>query len=147
MVDREGFEGSLTYSPWADIGERYPDWVVRFDDLRGLPELMCWDAQVILLEGARTVPERRSDLAHAIGHLDLEHRGDTFNRKHEESASRYAAKLLIDLDVLAEAMLWSNDYREVAELLRVDIPTVKKRLEHLHPVERSYLNRALADSA
>lgn len=133
----------MTYSPWDDIGDRYPDWVVRFADLRGMHEVMSWDRGVILLEQSRTIAERRSDLAHAIGHLDLEHRGDTFNRKHEEAASRYAAKMLIDLDDLIEAMQWSDRYASVAESLRIDLPTLLKRLQHLHPAERAAIQRAL----
>jgi hypothetical protein len=144
MEDPAGFSGTLTYSPWTDVGERYPDWVVRRTDLRGLPELMCWDERVILLEESRSIAECRSDLAHAIGHLDLQHRGDTYNRKHEEAARRYAAKMLIDLKPLGEAMAWSSSREEVAELLRVDVPTLSKRLEHLHAAERGYLQRRLA---
>lgn len=134
----------MTYSPWNDVGARYPDWVVRLVPLRGLTELMCWDNRVILLETARTIAEKRSDLAHAIGHLDLEHRGDTFNRKHEEAACRYAAKLLIDLEPLGEALAWSRSPVEVADSLRVDVSTLTKRLERLHPAERGYLKRRLA---
>lgn len=132
-------------SPWDYMGERHPDWVVRFADLRGLPELMCWDERVVLLERSRGMLERRCDLAHAIGHLELEHRGDTFNRKHEEAARRYAAKMLIDLKPLGEAMAWSDSRQEVAELLRVDVSTLDKRLQHLHMAERGYLQRRLVD--
>lgn len=143
MEDPTGLGGALTYSPWDDVGARYPDWIVRSVDLRGLHELMCWEERVILLEVTRSIAERRSDLAHAIGHLDLEHRGDTYNMKHEEAASRYAAKMLIDLRVLGEAMAWSDSRAEVAELLRVDELTLAKRLEHLHAAERGYLQRRL----
>lgn len=143
MEDPAGSAGALT-SPWDYVGRHYPDWVVRFADLRGLPELMCWDERVVLLERSRDMHERRCDLAHAVGHLDLQHRGDTYNRKHEEAARRYAAKMLIDLKPLAEAMAWSNSCVEVAELLRVDVPTLTKRLEHLHMAERGYLQRRLA---
>lgn len=105
---------------------------------------MCWDEKVVLLELHRGIAERRCDLAHAIGHLDLEHRGDTFNTKHEEAARRYASKMLIDLVPLADAMAWSESRDEVAELLRVDVSTLNKRLEHLHPAERAFLQRRLA---
>lgn len=139
MEDPAGFTGTVTYSPWDDVGERYPDWIVRLTDLRGLPELMCWDERVVLLEVDRTIAERRSDLAHAIGHLDLQHRGDTFNRKHEEAARRHAAKMLIDLHPLGEAIRWASCAEEAAEMLRVDEPTLRKRLEYLHVTERTYL--------
>lgn len=144
MEDPAGFERTLTYSPWDDVGTRYPGWIVRLADLRGLPELMCWDERVILLEECRSIAERRSDLAHAIGHLDLEHRGDTYNRKHEEAASRYAAKMLIDIRTLGEAVRWSKSYDEVAELLRVDVLTLRKRVQYLHVTERRYLERIVA---
>jgi len=104
---------------------------------------MCWRRRVILIEHTRTVAERRSDLAHAIAHLDLDHRGDTFNRHHEDEANRYAANLLIDINALADAMAWSQDGDEVAEILRVDTETLRLRLRHLHPSERALLKRRL----
>lgn len=104
---------------------------------------MCWRRQVILIEHERTVAQRRSDLAHAIAHLDLEHRGDTFNRHHEEAANRYAANLLIDVRALADAISWSQDGNEVADALRVDIETLRLRMKHLHPSERAYLRQWL----
>ena len=106
---------------------------------------MCWDSRVILLERSRTIAEHRCDLAHAIAHIDLAHRGDTFNTKHEEAANRYAAKLMIGLEPLSEAMAWSDNYAEVAELLRVDERTLRMRLQCLHPAERAYLKQRLSN--
>lgn len=42
-------------------------------------------------------------------------------------------------------MVWSQSAEEVAELLRVDVPTLTKRLEHLHMAERGYLKRRLSE--
>ncbi|MCW2831107.1 MAG: hypothetical protein JWP31_1799, partial [Aeromicrobium sp.] len=39
---------SAIWNPWDFLGDRYPDWVVRFDDLHGIPEVMCWRRRVML---------------------------------------------------------------------------------------------------
>lgn len=54
-----------------------------------------------------------------------------------------AARRLIGLRQLGEALAWSSDLDEVAEELWVDVATVEARLAHLHPSERHYLRRRL----
>lgn len=149
MGDRESTtEASgevAVYSPWDDAGDRLAEWVIEHASLRGLHEVMCWRRKVILLEADRTVAQRRSDLSHAIAHVDLCHR-DALNTKSEAAADRLAAKRLIHRQHLADALVWTAGRAtwETAEILRVDLPTLNARLAHLHPAERAFLRRALA---
>ncbi|MCW2542820.1 MAG: putative Zn peptidase [Frankiales bacterium] len=133
------------YSPWIDAGERHGDWTIERVPLRGLHEVMCIRSKVILLERNRTKWERRCDLAHAIAHIDLGHRGD-FDRKAERAAVRHAAKMLIDLEPLGD-VLASTGGRvtfDGAHALGVDVETMTARLQHLHASERAYLVRRTA---
>jgi Zn-dependent peptidase ImmA (M78 family) len=135
----------MTFDPWAYAGDTYPDWVIRFDHLHGIPEIMCWRRRVILLEREHGRDRRRCSLTHAIGHIELEHRGGEFDTKSEAAANRWAAKMLIDLEVLADVLAW-NGWRineATATDLKVDLETLINRVErhHLHPAELAYLRR------
>jgi Zn-dependent peptidase ImmA (M78 family) len=135
----------MPYNPWEDAGTRHGDWLIERVPLRGLHEVMCRKNKVILLEQDRTMRQRRCDLAHAIAHIDLDHT-DSFDRKAEAAAVRYAAKMLIDLDPLADALAATGGRvtYDGAHLLGVDVETMTARLQHLHPAERAHLRRRLA---
>lgn len=106
---------------------------------------MCIRDKVILLERDRTKWERRCDLGHALAHIELGHT-DRQNKNDERAAVRHAAKMLIDLVPLGEALAQSlgKATDEAAELLGVDVETLTVRLQVLHPTETAYLRRRLA---
>lgn len=91
------------------------------------------------LSQART----RSVLAHEIVHAM---RGDTHTRsawrelKQERAVDIIAARILLPLDVLAEALMGAGDEFEVAEKLVVDVETVRARLSDLTPLETEYID-------
>lgn len=120
------------------------DWIIEHVSLGGLHEVMCWQRRVILLEADRTVAQRRSDLAHAIAHVDLAHHR-ALDRKSELAADRLAAKRLISHEELATAIKATAGHigEETADLLRVDMATLRSRLTYLHPSENAYLRREL----
>jgi len=64
--------------------------------------------------------------------------------REEIAVEREAARRLIDIRKLGEAMAWSSDPVTVAEELWVDELMLKARLEGLHPAERAYLRDRLA---
>lgn len=150
MASRESIPGGAElldeYHPWDDADARHGEWVIRRIPMRGLFEVMCWRRKVILLEADRTKWERRSDLAHAIAHIDLEHH-DPEDTKAELAASRLAAKRLIGRFRLAEAMIRTEGRLtfETAELLGVDLPMLLNRVTHLHPCERAFLQRKVSE--
>lgn len=147
MEDQARSRGALSrFDPWAYAGAVYPDWVIRFEDLHGIPEIMCWRRRVILLEREHDLAKRRCSLTHAIGHIELAHRGSAYDTKEEAAAVRYAAKMLLDLEPLGNLLATSGGRPtfDVAHALGVDVETLTARLQHLHPGERGYLARRLS---
>lgn len=146
MADESGCAGALTYSPWDDLGDRFANWTVRHVPLSGLYEVLCARRRVILLEANRSLTERRCDLAHAIAHLDLQHWPvhDVYDIRHEEAATLLGARRLVPFDALLDAVRWASCSAELAQVLRVDMPTLEVRLRHAkHPSERPRLLAAL----
>lgn len=134
----------MTYDPGADAATRFPDWVIRHRDLRGIPEVLCRSRKVILIDTADDWPTKRCSLAHAIAHLDLGHSQLTaglFERQHEVQAHRVAARRLIPIHALADLLQWTRYRTEVAAELQVDMVTLALRERHLHPSERALLRR------
>ncbi|WP_248582559.1 ImmA/IrrE family metallo-endopeptidase [Nocardioides sp. InS609-2] len=149
MADREGVARAVTYDPGRDAAERYPDWVIRHRPLsHGIPEVLCRRRRVILIASHQDWASKRSSLAHAVAHLDLGHCHETarfFNRQHEVEANQMAARRLISLPALADALCWTRDYHEIAGELDVDVELLKVRETHLHATERGYLRRAVSN--
>jgi hypothetical protein len=146
MADRAHDAGALSYDPAADAASRYPDWTVATADLGGVvPEVLSWERQVILIDAGGSAPVRRSSLAHALAHLDLEHRwtlAGFFENREELEADRLAARRLIPLRAFLEAVAWSQDRDEVAAALDVDLPMLDARERDLSRGELRHLRRS-----
>ena len=89
--------------------------------------------------------QRRSAIAHEVVHVE---RGpvpddDRLAAREEAAVSSEAARRLISVHALGEALAWARSEHELAEELHVDIQTVRVRLSRLHPSERHYLRRRL----
>lgn len=134
---------STVWNPWDFLGDRYPDWVVRFDDLHGIPEVMCWRRKVMLIDPGDGMHKRRCSAGHAAGHLELMHKGSVYDRKEEAAAKTWAAGMLIGIHQLADAAEWHywQVGEDLANDLRVDLETLveRVRLASTHPTERGYL--------
>lgn len=104
------------------------------------------DTGVIWLSVGLTQAERRSTLAHELIHAE---RGDEpccsdwHDGKQERHVDELAARQLIRLDRLADALRWSVDEHELAEELWVDAATVRTRLDRLLPGEKDYIESRL----
>ncbi|MFT3877168.1 MAG: hypothetical protein QM708_12205 [Propioniciclava sp.] len=55
-----------------------------------------------------------------------------------------AARKLIAVEDLADALSWSLNPHDVADELWVDISTLEARMTHLNDIEMEYLRRRLA---
>lgn len=135
------------YDPGRDAAQRYPDWVIRHRPLRGIPELMCLERKVVLIDNGQTWAAKRSGLAHAIAHLDLGHvvLGGHLGGRQEIDAEKLAAHRLIHTDALADAILWCGErWSMVAEHLAVDLRLLQTRLRHLHPAHHARVQHLLA---
>lgn len=68
--------------------------------------------------------------------------------KEEEWVRRQTAREMIpDVRELGEVLAWAHTPMEAAHELGVDIYVLRKRIRTLHPSERAYLERRLAEVA
>lgn len=91
--------------------------------------------------------QRRSTLAHELVHAERRDKGCSsawHEIRQERRVEEVAARLLIRLDRLADALAWAHGELEVAEELSVDVPMVRARIEHLSPAEVEYIETRLA---
>src|SRR4051794_5234971 len=116
-----------TYSPWGAVAGQ-PDIRVEFREMDD--ELGWWDpdTRTIALAKGQTQAERRCTLAHELAHAErgdeaVEHVSPLLAVRQEIAASVRAARRLIPMAALITALLWSQDERELAEELHVDIDT------------------------
>lgn len=123
------------------------DWTLRWADLPdGALGETDWGTRTITLTKGLTQAERRSTLTHELEHVA---RGPvpTYRQAREERAvDEAAARRLITFDRLADALVWSIDENELAELLHVDVDTVVARLSTLTSGESSELMRRLDEA-
>lgn len=93
--------------------------------------------------------ERRCVLAHELAHAvrgDLPCGEAVLDARQEAFVEQWAARKLIHLDDLADALRWSRQADEVAEALWVTVDLLEVRMRHLHPAERAYLVSALSSA-
>jgi len=122
---------------------------VRFTDLPiGLLGYTDFARRVVWLDRSLTQVERRCTVTHEDIHL---HRGPVPSDPHlaakeEAIVDGIAARRLVSLRQLIDALLWSDNPAEVADELWVDVPTLKARLKGLADHERLAIEQRLADA-
>lgn len=99
--------------------------------------------EVIVLAPDLTQAERRCTLTHELIHIESGHTGGC-TPWDEAATAQQAARRLIPVEALAEALVWSTNRAVLAEELWVDQATLANRLEHLHPSEVHYIRQRLA---
>jgi hypothetical protein len=139
----------VRYSPWRHL-RSLPQIDLRWtDDDHLLDGAHAWyyhRLRAIVMDKRLTQVERRSAIAHELGHAirgDLPCGSDVLDARQESVVEQWAARKLIELPALADALKWSDDPEEVADALWVTTDLLHARIEHLHPSERAFLCRAL----
>lgn len=119
---------------------------MRHRDIAPIPEVMCLNRRVILLDATSSGAQRRSALAHALAHLDLGHvpGAGRMERRDEHAADTLAAQRLIPLHHLADVLTWALGADEVAHELHVTERIVRARVRALTPGEKEYISRRVA---
>ncbi|CAB4683944.1 MAG: hypothetical protein F2667_00005 [Actinobacteria bacterium] len=85
-------------------------------------------------------------LLHELLHLLNGPQCHGLRAKEEESVRRQTAReMLPDIYDIGEALAWAHTPMEAADELGVDIYVLRKRLRHMHPAERGYLQRRLSE--
>lgn len=137
---------TVTWHPWRYLRERLPHVEVRWERLADglLGETRSPTSVVLATDQLQR--ERRSTLTHEIGHV---RRGPKpqcprLGRREERLIDDWAARMLIPLDVLADALLWTLDEAELAEDLWVSEHMVCVRLAGLRDKEKTYIERRIA---
>lgn len=138
--------GGNNYHPWKALGRLDHIALSISDHLPSGRAWWCPASQTILLASNLTQAERRCALAHELAHIDLGHTGRAAaveRHRQERQADELAARRLITLPALVDAVLWARDEYEAADELWVDPGTLHTRLQTLTPLERAELDRSI----
>lgn len=131
----------MHYHPWRRLRELI-DVTLHWHD-GGVAGWCRHSTQDVSLRRGMTQAERRSTVCHEVVHLERGPAPKGYGRQDELQVSQEAARRLIQLQPLGEALAWAHCLAEAADELWVDTGTLRTRLEHLHPAERAYLKRRL----
>ncbi len=141
----------MTTHPWHALREM-PDVELRFttDDelLQGADSWWYPERRLIVMDARLRQVSRRCALAHELAHIVREDGLCQTSRqesRQERAADRLAARWLIDLDQLTDALRWTRSPAEAAEELWVTLHLLRARLDGLHPAERGYIRRQLSE--
>lgn len=142
-----GSTRTTDYHPWRHAETLGVD--VVYADLEDI--LGYWDAEArtIVLARGLTQRQRRAVLAHECEHASHDDRpliDAAANAKRERATDVAAARRLIPIGGLAEALLWTGDIHELAVELWVDLHTIRTRLASLTSAERRHVEAHLRAS-
>jgi hypothetical protein len=128
-----------SYDPWCALAA-FDRARVVYDDLPArLRGQVDFATQTITLHRRLDPTEQRCTLAHELVHLE---RGPVMMLhapREERAVAEIAARRLVDIDDLAEALRWCGDEHALADELCVDARTVRVRLRSLTDAERAFL--------
>lgn len=134
------------HHPWGRFRELV-DWSLHWAELPdGVWGITDFARKRVTLTLGLDQAERRCTIAHETAHIERGPVPAMLATREEVAVDRHVARLLIpDVRALGEALAWAADLQEAADELWVDVLTLQARLSSLHPSERAYLNRRLAD--
>ena len=121
-----------TRRPWSTLLQAHPDTAVWPTSSLPSTVLGCTDGTSIWL----TVAEARCTLAHELIHLERGH-STCQPPDVEADVAREAARRLIPIDELAAVLAQARNELETAEMLWVDVDTLRTRLAFLDDIERA----------
>lgn len=135
------------WHPWRYMAQHFPHVIIctTYELEQGVRGLIRGDRIWL----CRTLDQagRRSTLSHEIGHLErgvIDHPTDSiYTLREERIVDELAARRLIPIDKLIDALRWSQNPAEVAEILWTTERTVKCRMASLDPVEVAELEYQL----
>lgn len=113
------------------------------------PSILGWwdpDTRTIHLVRGLTQRQRRAVLAHECEHASNDDRpilDAVLNARRERATDVVAARRLIPVHRLIDALRWTGNERELADELWVDVHTVRVRLSSLTAAERQQMHDAL----
>lgn len=134
------------WHPWRHLAEQYPEIIVS--TRHELPGTMMGyrRGNRIWLCSSLNQAERRSTLTHELHHLvrgPVPRHTRHATMREERIVSDLAARQLIPLPKLVDALRWTRNEHELADELWVDRPTVRCRMQFLDPIETAELEHHL----
>lgn len=135
------------HHPWRAFRD-LADWTLRWAQLpHGVWGLTDFRTRTVTLTLGMNQAERRCTIEHERQHILRGPVSSTsYVAREERIVDHNAARLLLpDVHRIGEALAWAHGLEEAAEDLWVDVDILRVRLEHLHPAERAYLRRRLAE--
>jgi hypothetical protein len=132
-----------SYDPWRALGECEGVRLVVADLPGTLRGQIDFATRTITLHPRLLPVERRCTLAHELVHLE---RGPVLVRltpREERIVATIAARRLLPIEALADALRWSDDPHVLADELAVDVRTVRVRLATLSDDERAFVHNRL----
>lgn len=128
--------------PWRMLRRR-PEITLEWHD-GGVAGWYHFGTQTISLRRGMSQAERRSTLRHELQHHFNGPVLESLLVKEEIACELAAARDLICIRKLGEALAWTQDRDQVADELWVDPGLLEVRVAHLHRAERAYLRQRLA---
>ena len=95
-------------------------------------------SDMIRLHPWQSQVQRRSTLTHELAHIELEHTAGC-HPKDEAAARQWAARKLVPMSRLMNALRWADDLHTVADELWVTEKVLLDRLDGLTPAEKQQL--------
>jgi Zn-dependent peptidase ImmA (M78 family) len=137
-----------TYSPWGELAA-LPHIGLEWKVLAGRVGEYLHHERLIRLDPRMPRRQARSVLCHELRHAERAEVGvdcAKARRVQESRADRVAARVLVDVRVLGDALVLHAQHVSAAAVeLRVSDKMVRTRLSALHPAERGYLRARLLD--
>jgi hypothetical protein len=133
------------YHPWRSLRDHFADWNLRWAPMHDRVGLTTYATKTITLHPDLDQAQRRSTLAHELEHVRRGPCAEHLWPREEVIVEAIAARKLVGIRELGEALAWARDFDEAAQELWVDRSIIDARLAHLHPSERHYLRRRLRE--
>lgn len=135
--------GQHHHHPWRAF-RAFVGWTLHWRDLpEGLLGFTDHGRRHVVLTLGMTQAERRSTIAHETAHVERGPVPPWMRAREERMCDAIAARRLVKLEHLADAMVWSRDEHEIAEECWVDVDTIRARLASLSPDERTHIEERL----
>ncbi|AZS12375.1 helix-turn-helix DNA binding protein [Gordonia phage Kenna] len=135
----------MRYHPWQhahDLG-------LTIEFVPGLRPRATYAAGLVQIRAGLSQRERRSALAHELVHCERGDDGVACSRWHLQKLERQvhltAAKRLITIDELADAVISEPDYASMSQKLWVDDYTFRLRLAYVTEDERAAIAHLCPD--
>lgn len=131
------------YHPWREARRRPHldiELVALPDDHRG-----CLSGNKVSINVDDPQASRRSTLAHELVHDErrIFPHNQVLRAREELTVERIAARRLIALEHLIDALVWSRRTEEVADELWVDVPMLITLIQSLTDRERDWIDEQL----